>query len=47
MSEEKNEKKSHYISGAESRRIAKVNAKSTKYYEKRKKRKVKEEDFIT
>ncbi len=47
MSEEKNEKKSHYISGAESRRIAKENAKATRYYEKRKKRKVKDEEFIT
>jgi len=46
MSEE-NTKKSHYISGKESRRIAKENAKQTKYYEKRKKRKVKEEEFIT
>ncbi len=47
MSEIKNEKKSHYISGAESRRIAKENAKATRYYEKQKKRKVKEEEFIT
>jgi len=46
MSEE-NTKKSHYISGKESRRIARENAKQTKYYEKRKKRKVKEEEFIT
>ena len=47
MSEDKNSKKSHYISGAESRRIAKENAKATKYYEKRNKRNVKEEEFIT
>ena len=47
MSEEKKEKNSHYISGAESRRIAKENARQTRYYEKRKKRKVKEEEFIT
>lgn len=47
MSEEKNNKKSHYISGAESRRIAKENAKATKRFEKLKKRKVKEEEFIT
>ncbi|MDE6667895.1 MAG: ABC transporter ATP-binding protein [Clostridia bacterium] len=47
MSEETNSKKSHYISGKESRRIAKENAKQTKYFEKRKKRKVKEEEFIT
>ena len=39
MSEIKKEKKSHYISGAESRRIAKENAKATRYYEKQKKRK--------
>ncbi|MDE7082795.1 MAG: ABC transporter ATP-binding protein [Clostridia bacterium] len=47
MSEETNTKKSHYISGAESRRIAKENAKQTKYYEKRKKRKIREEEFVT
>lgn len=47
MSEENNSKKSHYISGAESRRIAKENAKQTKYFEKRKKRKIKEEEFVT
>ncbi len=47
MSEETNSKKSHYISGKESRRIAKENAKQTKYFEKRKKRKVKEEEFVT
>lgn len=47
MAEEKNEKKSHYISGAESRRIAKENAKATRRYEKLKKRKVKEEEFVT
>ncbi|MDE7167796.1 MAG: ABC transporter ATP-binding protein [Clostridia bacterium] len=47
MSEETNSKKSHYISGKESRRIARENAKQTKYFEKRKKRKVKEEEFIT
>lgn len=47
MSEGKNNNKSHYISGAESRRIAKENAKATKYYEKRKKRKIKQEEFIT
>ncbi len=42
-----NNKKSHYISGRESRRIAKQNAKSIAYYEKRKKRKVKREEYIT
>ena len=47
MSEETNSKKSHYISGKESRRIAKENAKQTKYFEKRKKRRVKEEEFVT
>ncbi len=47
MSEETNSKKSHYISGKESRRIARENAKQTKYFEKRKKRKVKEEEFVT
>ncbi|MDE6585759.1 MAG: ABC transporter ATP-binding protein, partial [Clostridia bacterium] len=47
MSEEKNSKKAHYITGAESRRIAKENAKATRRYEKLKKRKVKEEEFIT
>ncbi len=39
--------KSHYISAKESRRIAKQNAKSIAYYEKRKKRKVKREEYIT
>ena len=47
MSEIKKEKKSHYVSGAESRRIAKENAKATRYYEKQKKRKIKEEEFVT
>lgn len=47
MSEEKKNNKSHYISGAESRRIAKENAKATRHYEKLKKRKVKEEEFVT
>lgn len=47
MSEENSSKNSHYISGKESRRIAKENAKQTKYFEKRKKRRVKEEEFIT
>jgi len=39
--------KSHYISGRESRRIAKENSKATRYYEKRKKRKVVEDEFLT
>ncbi len=41
------EKNSHYISSKESRRIAKENAKSIAYYEKRKKRKAKPEEYIT
>ena len=47
MAEDKNSKKSHYISGAESRRIARENLKQTRYFEKRKKRRVKEEEFVT
>ena len=47
MSEKKNKKKSHYIPGAESRRISKENAKATRHFEKLKKRKVKEEEFVT
>ncbi len=47
MSEEKNKKNSHYISGAESRRIAKENLKAIKYYEKRKRRKVQQSEFVT
>ncbi len=43
----KKEGNSHYISSAESKRIMKENAKSIKYYEKRKKRKVVEEEFLT
>ncbi len=41
------EKKSHYITRAESRRIAKENIKATKFYEKRKKRKVVESEYVT
>ena len=40
-------KKSHYISGAESRRIARENAKITKRLEKRKKRKNVESEYLT
>ncbi len=47
MAEKIKKDKSHYISGRESRRIAKENFKATKYYEKQKKRKVKEEEFLT
>ena len=41
------EKKSHYISGKESRRIAKENIKITKEFEKRKKRKCVEAEYIS
>ena len=47
MSEEKNTKKVKYISGKESRRIAKENLKATRYFEKQKKRRIKEEEFLT
>ena len=47
MSEEKNSKKVKYISGKESRRIAKENLKATRYFEKQKKRRIKEEEFLT
>ncbi len=47
MAKEVKKEKSHYISGKESRRIAKENFKLTKYYEKQKKRKVIESEFIT
>ncbi len=40
-------KSKHYISGKESRRIARENAKAIRYYEKRKKRKVKPEEYLT
>ncbi len=42
-----NNKSKHYISGKESRRIAKENAKAIAYYEKRKKRKVNPSEYIT
>ncbi len=42
-----NNKSKHYISGKESRRIAKQNAKAIAYYEKRKKRKVNPSEYIT
>ncbi len=45
MADKKNSQ--HYISGKESRRIAKENAKAIAYYEKRKKRKVKPEEYLT
>ena len=45
MSEEKNTKKVKYISGKESRRIAKENLKATRYFEKQKKRRIKNQSF--
>ena len=42
-----NKKNSHYISAKESRRIVKENMKAIRYYEKRKKRKIVEDEFIT
>ncbi|MCH5142485.1 MAG: ABC transporter ATP-binding protein [Clostridiales bacterium] len=47
MSETNNEKKSHYISGKESRRIAKENIKATKYYEKLKKKRKDPSEYVT
>lgn len=41
------ENKKHYISGKDSRRIAKENARAISYYEKRKKRKAKVEEYTT
>ncbi len=46
MAENKNKSK-HYISGKESRRISRENAKAIAYYEKRKRRKAKEEEYVT
>ncbi|MDE6868120.1 MAG: ATP-binding cassette domain-containing protein, partial [Clostridia bacterium] len=43
--EKKKENKKHYISRSESRQIAKENSKAIRYYEKRKKRKVKVEEY--
>lgn len=45
--EKNNDKKKHYISGKESRRIAKENAKAIAYYEKQKKRKASVEEYTT
>ncbi|MBQ9729319.1 MAG: ABC transporter ATP-binding protein, partial [Clostridia bacterium] len=45
MAEEK--KKTGYITAKESRRIVKENSKQIRYFEKRKKRKIVEEEFIT
>ncbi len=43
----KKQDKSHYISAKDSKRIAKENLQATKYYEKQKKRKVVESEFLT
>ncbi len=37
----------HYISGKEARRIARENAKTTRAYEKQKRRKISEEEYLT
>ena len=42
---DKKENKKHYISRSESRQIAKENSKAIRYYEKRKKRKVKVDEY--
>lgn len=42
-----NENKKHYISGKESRRIAKENSKAIRYYEKQKKRKANPDEYTT
>ncbi|MBE5747025.1 MAG: ABC transporter ATP-binding protein [Clostridiales bacterium] len=47
MSEEKKKTKSHYISGKESRKISRQNAKITKKFEKRKKRRNVESEYVT
>ena len=47
MSEEKKTKKSHYISASESRKISRENAKITKQFEKRKKRKNVEAEYVS
>ena len=47
MSEEKKTKKSQYISGRESRKITRQNAKITRKLEKRKKRKNVESEYVT
>ena len=44
---DKQDKKKHYISRDESRRIAKENSKAIAYYEKRKKRKVSVDEYTT
>ncbi len=47
MSEKKKTKKSHYISGKESRQISRQNAKITRKFEKRKKRRNVESEYVT
>ncbi len=47
MSEENKTKKSHYISGKESRKITRQNAKITRKFEKRKKRRNVESEYLT
>lgn len=42
-----NENKKHYISGKESRRIARENSKAIRYYEKQKKRKANPDEYTT
>ena len=39
--------KKHYITRSESKKIAKENAKAVRYYEKRKRRKVRPEEYVT
>ncbi len=47
MADNKKEIKKHYISRSESRRISKENSKAIAQFEKRKKRKVKPEEYVT
>lgn len=47
MADNTQDKKKHYISRQESRRIAKENSKAISYYEKQKRRKVKPDDYTT
>ncbi len=47
MADNKKDSKKHYISRKESKKIAKENTKAINYFEKRKKRKVKPEEYVT
>ncbi len=47
MADNKKDSKKHYISRKESRKIAKENTKAINYFEKRKKRRVKPEEYVT